>query len=93
MPGITQSTPSKQAQNGTTSNGGTNRIPKLDGKSFFFLENGVFTQQSNKAFGVISDNEFRTTSLVTLAAKKVVSICSGQVFLQPYIGDKENKLT
>ncbi|HKX87292.1 MAG TPA: hypothetical protein VJL37_11520 [Flavobacterium sp.] len=72
-----------QAQKATTSNQGTNKVPKLDAKSFFFLEDEVFTQQVNNAFGVVSENEFRTTSLVTISAKKIVSICSGQVFLQP----------
>lgn len=80
-----------QAQKATTSNQGTNKVPKLDAKSFFFLEDEVFTQQVNNAFGVISENEFRTTSLVTISAKKVVSICSGQVFLQPNSGD-DNKV-
>ncbi len=78
-----------QTQQTTNSNQGTNRVPKLDAKSFFFLEDGVFTQQANNAFDIISDNEFRTTSLVTISAKKIISICSGQVFLQPYTGDDD----
>ncbi|HEX8561772.1 MAG TPA: hypothetical protein VF676_02220 [Flavobacterium sp.] len=79
--------PNTIAQNSTTSNGGVNVMPKLDASSFYFLEDDVFTQASNKAFGVVDENAFRTTSLVTVASKKVVSICSGQVFLQPQTAD------
>ncbi len=74
-------------QNSTTSNQGVNKMPKLDAKSHFFLEDETFTQSSSNAFGVISDNQFRTTSLVNVTNKKVVSICSGQIFIQPVTGD------
>lgn len=78
-----------QTQNSTTSNEGTNKQPKLDANSFFFLEDEVFTQTAAQAFGVISENEFRTTSLLNLGTvdKKIFSICSGQIFLQPMTGD------
>jgi len=80
MPNLLENT---AAQNATTSNRGTNKMPKLDAKSHFFLEDETYTQLPTQAFGVISENEFRTTSLVSVSAKKVISICSGQVFLQP----------
>lgn len=84
MPNLAENT---IGQKSTTSNQGTNKMPKLDAKSHFFLENEAFTQTANQAFGIISDNEFRTTSLVSVNNKKVVSICSGQVFIQPTTGD------
>ena len=86
MPDLISNT---QTQNSTTSNEGTNKIPKLDANSFFFLEDEVFTQTAAQAFGVVSENEFRTTSLLNLgtADKKIFSICSGQIFLQPMTGD------
>ncbi len=80
MPEIINNT---QAQENTTSNQGTNKMPKLDAKSFFFSEDEVFVQLANQAFGVVSEDVFRTTSLLTVNSKKIISICSGQVFLQP----------
>src|SRR5690606_18651434 len=70
-------------QDSTNSNQGVNVTPKLDAKSYFFLEDNVYTQTSNQTFGVIDEDQFRTTALLTVSNKKVISICSGQVFLQP----------
>jgi len=86
MPDLISNT---QAQNSTTSNGGTNKQPKLDANSFYFLEDAIFTQTAAQAFGVVSENEFRTTSLLNLGTvdKKIFSICSGQIFLQPMTDD------
>lgn len=87
MPGIQNGAQPTQAQNATTSNGGTSKVPKLDASSFFYLEDETYVQAPSQKFGIVSSNEFRTTSTVTLTSKKIISICSGQVFLQPYEGD------
>jgi hypothetical protein len=50
MPNLLENT---AAQNATTSNQGTNKIPKLDAKCHFFLEDEAYTQLPNQAFGVI----------------------------------------
>jgi len=84
MPTIASTT---ATQNATTSNQGISRKPKLNAKSHFFIEDQVFTQTVNQAFGVISDNEFRTTSSINVSNKKIISICSGQIFIQPVTGD------
>lgn len=77
-----------QTQQSINSNQGTNKVPKLDAESFFFLEDEDFAQQTvNQSFGVINDDEFRTTSIVTVTSKKVISICKGQIFIQPMTGD------
>lgn len=87
MPGIQNNAQPTQAQNATTSNEGTSKVPKLDAKSFFYLEDGTFTQAPSQKFGIVSTNEFRTTSAVSITSKKIVSICSGQIFIQPLQGD------
>lgn len=76
----------------TTSNQGSNKMPKLDAKSYFFLEDETFTQDAAKSFGVISEDEFRTTSLINVVNKKVISICSGQIFIQPQTGSIGSKV-
>ena len=75
-------------QNNTTSSQGTNKQPKFDARSHFFLEDEIFTQSAAQAFGVItSANQFRTTSHLNVSNKKLVSICTGQVFIQPQTGN------
>jgi hypothetical protein len=74
-------------QNSTTSNQGSDKMPKLAGHSYFFLEDNNFTQTAAQAFGIKSETEFCTTALVSVSGKKVISICAGQVFLQPFSGD------
>jgi len=83
MPNLLKNT---AAPNATTSNQGTKKMPKLEAKFHFFLEDAAYTQLPTQAFGVLSDDEFRTTSLVSVSAKKIISIYSGQVFLQPSNG-------
>ncbi|WP_291134662.1 hypothetical protein [Flavobacterium sp. UBA7663] len=79
---------STQTQQATSSDQGTNKVAKLDAKSFFFLEDGVFaTQTAAQSFGIIDENQFRTTSIVSVTNKKVISICKGQIFIQPMTGD------
>ena len=95
MPGIQNGAQPTQAQNATTSNGGISKVPKLDATSFFYLEDDTYAQVASQKFGIVSSNEFRTTSTVTLtstAPKKIVSICSGQVFLQPNSADPTSKV-
>lgn len=85
MPELLDSTQTQQA---TSSDQGTNKVAKLDAKSFFFLEDGVFTPQTTaQSFGIIDENQFRTTSIVSVTNKKVISICKGQIFIQPMTGD------
>jgi len=84
MPNLLDNT---AAQNATTSNQGINKVPVLDAKSFFYLEDGVFNQTLVQSFGIVSEDEFRTTSTVSVINKKIVSVCSGQVFIQPTSGD------
>lgn len=60
------------AQTETTSDGGSNTMPKFRGDSYFFIENGDFTQSDLQRFGVIDEFGFRTTSLVTLVNKKLI---------------------
>jgi hypothetical protein len=85
MPNIVDNT---ATQNLTTSDGGTNKMPKLDAKSYFYIEDGDFAPQTvAQRFGVINDNEFRTTSIVSVTNKKIISICRGQIFIQPMTGD------
>lgn len=85
MPELLNTTQTQQA---TSSNQGTNKVAKLDAKSFFFLEDEVFALQTTaQSFGIINDNQFRTTSIVSVANKKIVSICKGQIFIQPMTGD------
>jgi hypothetical protein len=79
-------------QNSTTSSQGSNKIPKFDAKSHFFLEDATFTQAAVKAFGVVTGDEFRTTSMVTVSNKKVISMCTGQVFIQPQTGAEASKV-
>jgi hypothetical protein len=79
-------------QTETTSDGGSNTMPKFRGDSYFFIENGDFTQSDLQRFGVIDEFGFRTTSLVTLTNKKLISICSGQVFIQPQTGFEDTKV-
>lgn len=79
---------STQTQQATSSDQGTNKVAKLDAKSFFFLEDGVFAPQTAaQSFGIIDENQFRTTSIVSVTNKKVISICKGQIFIQPMTGD------
>lgn len=85
MPELLDSTQTQQA---TSSDQGTNKVAKLDAKSFFFLEDGVFAPQTAaQSFGIIDENQFRTTSIVSVTNKKVISICKGQIFIQPMTGD------
>lgn len=85
MPDLLDST---QTQQVTSSNQGTNKVAKLDAKSFFFLEDEVFAPQTvAQSFGIIDENQFRTTSIVSITNKKVISICKGQIFIQPMTGD------
>lgn len=72
----------------TESNSGRNVRPKIQPESHFFLEGNDYTQVEGQAFGPLSTDVFRTTAKVTLdATKKVYTICKGQVFVQPHIGD------
>lgn len=85
MPELLDNTQTQQA---ISSDQGTNKVAKLDAKSFFFLEDGVFTlQTAAQSFGIIDENQFRTTSIVSVSNKKVFSICKGQIFIQPMTGD------
>jgi hypothetical protein len=79
-------------QNSTTSSQGSNKMPKFDAKSHFFLEDATFTQAAVKTFGVVPGDEFRTTSMVTVSNKKVINICTGQVFIQPQTGAEASKV-
>jgi hypothetical protein len=89
MPTIQDNT---AVQRSTTSDQGSNKMPKFDAKSHFFLEDEVFTQTAAKAFGVLSSTEFRTTSLISVSTKKVISICAGQIFIQPQTGAETSKV-
>lgn len=85
MPELLDNTQTQQA---ISSNQGTNKVAKLDAKSFFFLEDEVFAPQTAaQSFGIIDENQFRTTSIVSVTNKKVISICKGQIFIQPMTGD------
>lgn len=72
-------------QQQTTSNQGTNVTPKLNASSFFFLDTSSFVQLFNSAFGVINNNEFRCTASFNVESRKVITVCAGQIFIQPNI--------
>lgn len=75
-----------QGQANTVSNNGSNRVAGFKANSHFFLEDGTFTQSQAQAFGIISDDEFCTTANVSVTGKKIISVCTGQIFVQPQSG-------
>lgn len=85
-------TPSSAQMNTlTSSNDGVNVQATLQPKSHFFIEDAALTQSQNQAFGAISVDKFRTTAKVSIpASKKVYTICHGQIFIQPQLGDVTN---
>ncbi len=86
MPNPNDLLTSTQGQTNTASNNGANRVAKFKGKSHFFLEDATYTQNQSQAFGIVSDQEFCTTARVSVTNKKVIAVCSGQVFIQPQSG-------
>lgn len=90
MPETIESSPQYQAT--TTSQDGRNVMPVMQSESFFFLEDGNFTQTDAQKFGAISESEFRTTAKISFTGDKdVYTICKGTVFIQPNTSD-ENKV-
>jgi hypothetical protein len=84
---MTQIISDTQAQNNTSSTNGRNIMPKLKAESHFPIQTGSLAQTDSQCFGAQSASSFRTTSKLTFTGnKKVYSICSGQVFLQPTEG-------
>lgn len=87
MPTVNDLRTDTQGQLNTISQNGSNRVAKFKAKSYFFLEDGVFTQAQSQAFGVVSADEFQTTAQVSVtSAKKVIAVCTGQIFVQPQSG-------
>lgn len=76
--------------NTTSDSTGRNIRPELMPESFFFLEKDkAFAQTISNKFGVIGsgiNSTFRTTSKISYTGK-VFTICQGQIFIQPNIGD------
>ncbi len=63
-------------------------------QSHFFIESGGPQQQSDQAFGPVSETEFRLTSKFTLSSpKKAFSICKGVVLVQPQETDPQTPVT
>lgn len=59
----------------------------------FFIPPSSFTQSQAQAFGVIDSNNFRLTSLFSVAsATKAFSICKGVVLIQPQTGAESTKV-
>lgn len=75
-----------QNQKLTSSETGRNVTPLLVANSHFFLESGSFGQLESQKFGVVSENEFRTTTKITYTGK-LYAICQGQIFIQPQTGN------
>jgi hypothetical protein len=63
---------------------------RFEPKSHFFAESGVITQSASQGFGPVSADEFRLTSLFSVAAPtKAFAICSGLVLIQPQTGSAD----
>jgi len=93
MPDVPQT--SKQMEELTTSQNGTNRVSRLKPESHFYIKGGNqvgdFKQTPNQAFGVTSPTKFRTTATVTFTGSKdIYAICMGTAFLQPGGSNKVN---
>ena len=83
MPEIIENT---QNQQYTKSEKGRNVTPLLVANSHFFLESGSFSQNETQKFGVVSENEFRTTAKISYTGK-LYAICQAQIFIQPQTGN------
>jgi hypothetical protein len=69
-----------------------NNTERIVPNSFFFGETTKISQTNEQAFGVVSENVFRLTSMFTCTNdSKAFAICTGIVFIQPQAGtDKVN---
>lgn len=69
---------------------GTLKTDNLKGKSYSLVESNAFTQTLSDSFGPKNTNEFKATSEISIVGtKKIFSICSGTIFIQPQSGNED----
>ena len=73
MPNIADNT---ATQNLTTSDGGTNKMPKLDAKSYFYIEDGDFAPLQNTAF-YVADDVYEAMRVKSVIAELTSDIVKG----------------
>ena len=73
---------SSQFESLTATSDGVNVMPTIQATSHFFAEGNGYSQVVGKAFGPLSETQFRVTSAVTVSSQ-IYTICQGQVFVQP----------